>query len=680
MLHSREADTDYKSDSHHMALLLLDVSGFTKMSVNIGAESTRNATCEFFTSIIDIILEHGGDVLKFLGDAILVGWPTGIAAGNLAQKAIAQEAARCAMQIMSSCNDYRITRDIVLKLHAALAIGAIHTFDVGSNERREFLVGGSILSDLGVMIGEAESGEFVISRAAWSFLPLGSLHESLPSGHVKLIKIGDGKRAKLSRLHWLPRCLVHDVETCDIAKRVRMQYDKLQPDSELYRHLQKFAIDKRSWFSTYVPISCREAVLKEELHVLGEMRCVTTMFLAMDFLIPHLNAGEPAPVQTAFLLVIEAARAHGGEIRQLVLDDKGCVAILAWGLPCAAHGPQNDASKAVRCALHIMNGFKLMQQSGPYDFDPGPHIGIAAGEAYVGLVGAPDRCEYAMVGPSVNLAARLMGKASPGQVLLEETVESNLTLIGMPFVLEGRDPIKAKGYDDPICVFEPLFADMHIVHGTSRSLVEQWDMMSLECQLVGKLAAVMAECPYGGSCDFRLRALMYVIKTLNIGNPEETMKAVIGLQAIHVMRATRGSHRGDPAYAFQSKEVIAFLVGLLPLELTAEVHRCFADWLDRELDVVENLDSKDSDAKRAEMAILHHDLDAKLDYHRRLGGGELEMRVVRRPTHKRTRVSLAPKRQSWFPDGILHLAHICCPRLACFDPDSTSPATPVGLQ
>ena len=33
--------------------------------------------------------------------------------------------------------------------------------------------------------------------------------------------------------------------------------------------------------------------------------------------------------------------------RQFVLDDKGCVAILAWGLPRAAHGRGQDASRAI---------------------------------------------------------------------------------------------------------------------------------------------------------------------------------------------------------------------------------------------------------------------------------------------------------------------------------------------
>ena len=41
-------------------------------------------------------------------------------------------------------------------------------------------------------------------------------------------------------------------------------------------------------------------------------------------------------------------------------------------------------------------------------------VGITSGKAYCGLVGSPLRHEYAVMGPSTNLSARLMGKAKEG--------------------------------------------------------------------------------------------------------------------------------------------------------------------------------------------------------------------------------------------------------------------------
>jgi class 3 adenylate cyclase len=46
-----------------------------------------------------------------------------------------------------------------------------------------------------------------------------------------------------------------------------------------------------------------------------------------------------------------------------------------------------------------------------------PHrAGITSGKAYCGLVGSPLRHEYAVMGPSTNLSARLMGKAKQGEL------------------------------------------------------------------------------------------------------------------------------------------------------------------------------------------------------------------------------------------------------------------------
>ena len=49
-----------------------------------------------------------------------------------------------------------------------------------------------------------------------------------------------------------------------------------------------------------------------ELGSLGEMRHVTTLFLSLDALVPHLNMGRISVVQVAFSVIIEAAKFTGG--------------------------------------------------------------------------------------------------------------------------------------------------------------------------------------------------------------------------------------------------------------------------------------------------------------------------------------------------------------------------------
>ncbi len=60
-----------------------------------------------------------------------------------------------------------------------------------------------------------------------------------------------------------------------------------------------------------------------------------------------------------------------------------------------------------------------------------------------------------MVGPSVNLAARLMGKAKPWQVLVEETVHDAALIADSSWIFHPQPPVKAKGYDHMVAVFVP---------------------------------------------------------------------------------------------------------------------------------------------------------------------------------------------------------------------------------
>jgi hypothetical protein len=82
-------------------------------------------------------------------------------------------------------------------------------------------------------------------------------------------------------------------------------------------------------------------------------------------------------------------------------------------------------------------------------------IGCTVGEAYCGVVGGVKRHEYAVLGPSVNLAARLMAsKTNPG-VLVDNRVR---VMSNRSFGFNALEPVKAKGYSEPVPIFEPLGA------------------------------------------------------------------------------------------------------------------------------------------------------------------------------------------------------------------------------
>ncbi|NJO06907.1 MAG: AAA family ATPase [Chloroflexaceae bacterium] len=78
---------------------------------------------------------------------------------------------------------------------------------------------------------------------------------------------------------------------------------------------------------------------------------------------------------------------------------------------------------------------------------PPPRVGLSSGIVYAGLVGSSQRCEYTVIGPLVNLAARLMGTAQPGEILLPlETYQR----MRVPVATHRIEPVQLKGFSKPI--------------------------------------------------------------------------------------------------------------------------------------------------------------------------------------------------------------------------------------
>ena len=132
----------------------------------------------------------------------------------------------------------------------------------------------------------------------------------------------------------------------------------------------------------------------------------------------------------------------GGQVRQFILDDKGSVCIGSFGLKKSAG--KNAAESALNASLTIISS--LLSQS---EIDAS--IGITTGKVYCGLVGSPDRYEYSIMGPSVNLSARLMSLADIATVYCDEATKKKDKIHSFS---DGMQII-AKGYNHKINTYSP---------------------------------------------------------------------------------------------------------------------------------------------------------------------------------------------------------------------------------
>jgi adenylate cyclase len=109
------------------------------------------------------------------------------------------------------------------------------------------------------------------------------------------------------------------------------------------------------------------------------------------------------------------------------------------------------AERAVRMAMALHKAFNPIAEAWKkLGHDVGLGIGIAQGEATLGVIGFEQRWEYAAIGNVPNLAARLCGEARAGEILLDAQVEHEIAAIAQT---EPVGPLKLRGFFQPVPAF-----------------------------------------------------------------------------------------------------------------------------------------------------------------------------------------------------------------------------------
>jgi len=112
---------------------------------------------------------------------------------------------------------------------------------------------------------------------------------------------------------------------------------------------------------------------------------------------------------------------------------------------------EQPALKAVRMAIDLQRAFepigRFWKQRG---HEVALGVGIAQGEATLGVIGFEQRWEYAAIGSVPNLAARLCGQAQSGQVLIDA---ATCTSVGSAVEVEPIGNLELRGFTQPMPTF-----------------------------------------------------------------------------------------------------------------------------------------------------------------------------------------------------------------------------------
>ena len=192
----------------------------------------------------------------------------------------------------------------------------------------------------------------------------------------------------------------------------------------------------RKWVFT----SVYDRIKEGEFSFLPELRQVVPLFLkfsGIDYDRDE-NAGQKLDL---FIRRVQSILAHyEGYLCQLTIGDKGSNLLVAFGAPISH---EDNTQRALAAAL------KLKQEIEGLGFIKTIQIGITQGRVWAGAHGGEMSRTYSVIGSEVNIAARLMSRAEPGQIL----VSPHVAEIASGFSFEKLPPIQLKGIEKPVTPF-----------------------------------------------------------------------------------------------------------------------------------------------------------------------------------------------------------------------------------
>eukprot|EP00457_Paulinella_chromatophora_P000243 gb/GEZN01000243.1/.p1 GENE.gb/GEZN01000243.1/~~gb/GEZN01000243.1/.p1 ORF type:complete len:1712 (+),score=350.38 gb/GEZN01000243.1/:228-5363(+) len=522
------------------AVMIADISGFTKLNEEMrlkmgdkGAEQVSFHINSYFTQILTICNKHGGDCVKFAGDALIIlfarealesrctsskqrnsGWfssaygssdssngrsssmPSSISAPNILLRSstnISQEegdpipppdrassvspgflrnhsreqensgptadhdvlvaagqdpsvpvhardplrAAAAALELQTEARLYKVSDEVSLTLHIALGVGPVCVWQVGGYANEwEFLISGPPFNQLSHGLDLSAHGEVVVSKQCWRLI-----HKFANGTPVPKEKTKD-----------------EEVKLTGLTKPLVPHAVRGLPTQA--RNVASFNMALRAYVSRCV----LDKIDAKQGEYLSELRKASVCFVNLSGLhMEKVGSGgwsskrQEQQALNELHFICSSLQAiisrNQGYRRQFLVDDKGTVLIVVFGVPPYAH--EDDPYRALKTALEIR---ELLEDAGVTH-----SIGIATGEVYVGSVGSPQRKEHAVVGDTVNLSARLAGKAMKE----EEKFGSNLVVdsgtyeaIKSDINLKAVGEIMVKGKNESIPIFVPASFDL----------------------------------------------------------------------------------------------------------------------------------------------------------------------------------------------------------------------------
>jgi adenylate cyclase len=398
----------------HGAALFADISGFTRLTEALvqalgpqrGVEELTHYLNLVYDALIAELYQQRGCVIGFSGDAITC-WFDGDDGRRATTSALAMQQA---MQPFGNLA-FLTGQSLSLAVKVVVAAGPARRFLVGDPDIQVIeAISGDTFTRLAAAEHQAQKGEVLLDQAVSS-----ALKEYLAIREWRQDEENEQSFAVIDHFELaVPRAL----------------WEPLMPDA-----LSEDQI--RPWVLPAV----YDRLQRGKGEFLAEIRPGVALFLNFRGIDFENDEAAGEKLDRLIRQVQHVLVQYDGALLQLTIGDKGSYLYAAFGAPIAH---EDDTTRALSSAIELRKCLPALQCLNEYN------IGISQGRMRTGAYGSSLRRTYGLQGDQVNLAARLMQAAAPGEILVSQVAQQSA---GDGFIWKEHPPLQVKGKSDQVIVF-----------------------------------------------------------------------------------------------------------------------------------------------------------------------------------------------------------------------------------
>jgi class 3 adenylate cyclase len=433
--------TPGKAGGHFIdgTLLFADISGFTAMSERLsrigeeGAEEITNIVNRYFGTMLSILRDHDGQLVKFGGDALLGLFPEPHSSTRAVQAAHRMQTA------MASSGQIQTSQGVfALQMKVGIHKGSFFAARLGTLQGMEYALLSADVNATAATESAALAGQIMLDHAT---LEAATACQAIPAPQ-------NDKYFIVQEI--APSPVTYPSRTPEFSPSLEPTIDGLHR-----------AVEHLDALTPYLPagLLSRIASTPNAVSLEGEHRLVAVLFAnvhGLGEIVDQLGPGREDQIVMAlnqyFTAMDNGIRRFGGVVNKIDLYDHGDKLLAFFGAP-VAH--EDDAERAVRAALAMQDTMSKITCSIPThtglpELCLSQQIGISFGYVFAGYVGTSWRHEYTVMGDEVNLSARLMSVAEPDSITISSDVRRKVQAL---FDLTPRGKVELKGKSAPVPIF-----------------------------------------------------------------------------------------------------------------------------------------------------------------------------------------------------------------------------------